>query len=511
MNGNGPLALLGEALARGTADYANLAHERTLHDQGRQEHLADVASAQGFEKDLRERGYAHEQAVYDARRFDAIQDELVRSGYLDAKDIGSPEAFALGIQKMQAERGPEYLRAVQELAQYKADIPQLLKGSNGTAKVAWIMNATPKDIDAVRSAMQRAYQDVAGTIAEQDNLRVSGDKNVAAMIQGNLGALSQLNQEQANIRAEIDRVESGVLTNTEKQRVEQAARATPMVVGLTVTDLMKPAGQAALAKAREEAAQLYRFQRVGDLQRQLATNNRQIEYTNQQIQAAQVADRTGAAAYMKFDANNQPIGTPAALGSTPKPAVAPEVATNSDAAKWLAGPSQPTKGHAPATADKTGARALGPSPVPAALGTPVNAVPPIRNVADLGDALKANVFDPIGRVLTGDSYKPRTSALDPFEYTGPSPQRLLQEYTTRLAQYADKTNPRAQWLASEIARLRSGQTGTAPSALGAGSDDAVRAEEDRILTMAPNSAAAQAIRQRRGMPPNEPAPAALGF
>ena len=126
----GPLALLGEAIASGTGDWANLqrekrfreearAREEQLYNRARADQRADVREARAFGVEQQKAQQDYEQRLYDARRFDGLRDHLVKNNYLNPADLGSPEAMVEALNAYTMENGPKALRDLDASRNYK--------------------------------------------------------------------------------------------------------------------------------------------------------------------------------------------------------------------------------------------------------------------------------------------------------------------------------------------------------------------------------------------------------
>jgi hypothetical protein len=485
----GPLALLGDAIASGTADYANIQREEKLHARDRGERLADVAATRQFEVEQQKAGWTHEETVYNQRRFDALKASLVGEGYLDPKDQGTPEALVAAVKAMQAERGPQAVRDLQELANYKAALPQVIKGSKGKAgDLSWIENATVKDLDAVRQAFQEGWQSVADEVKSDDLLKTTGDKNVAMMIQNGMTEMGRISADQQTAASELDRITLGQFNPAEQAHITDMAKANPLLAGKSAADLLKPSGKELLRQAQEKAAKDYVDRRGFELQKRIADGNKKMAQANAVVAWASAADRTGAAGYMDMNAAKTAL-TPAA----PAPSGGAGAGA-ADAADYLKIKKPPPAAVTPAPAGVVDAYDQG----------GVTSALPIL-AAKTRAALMPSWPQAISDVI---QYAPGT-----LNYMVGGEKRFQAGEAERDAQsksFGDVLDSMGNNLRAKIARDRM----PPQPALGDVNMDALpsdRAQQDRILASEPYSDRARYIRRLRGIPEPTPptTPAAL--
>lgn len=302
MSAPGPLALLGEALSAGSADYANIRRERELHARDLQERNQAIAAARDYEDKVRREIQTHEESVYNARKYDLLKADMIRGGYLNPADT-SPESFALGAQKMAAHLGPEAAARVAEMADLKARVVGMIKAAEGKPtgleKILTLDGRQPGALEDARALMEKAATTYGGVVKEDVEREERGKQVTAQLIQKHSADISALNDQQAAITGDLDRLSGGgALTRQEEAALDKAARADPMIAQMKPADLLKPSGQAAYATAKAKAEGNFRLMRSFELQKQAAAINRQISASAEALKAAQIAAQTGAAGYM---------------------------------------------------------------------------------------------------------------------------------------------------------------------------------------------------------------------
>lgn len=320
----GPLALLGEALASGTADYANLKLEEKRHARDRAERIEDRNAARALALEDRGAEWQREDAQYERRRLDAITTQLVKDGFLSIKDAANPEAVQAALNNA----GPDYQRAVQELAEYKAAVPGLLQSSRGKADgIQAVLAMGPAQIAEARKLMNDAFSKVAGEMQSDQTKKDSNANQGAMLMTAALGRLTELEGSYGQLEAEHERLSNRQLTPEELSQV----RAAAMAKFPDYKPKDKPLLDAEVAKQTEELVMLKSMQ----LQQRARTIRAEQDSVRTRLEAVKIAMQTGAAGQMKLDA-------PAALGGptaavAPAPASAqPALAGSNDAAAFAA-------------------------------------------------------------------------------------------------------------------------------------------------------------------------------
>jgi hypothetical protein len=232
----GPLALLGDAIASGTGDWAAMERARKERELARSERVADVAAerqfqtgrdaaqqtfmtqqanaARDFERKQTSDAQAREERLYNARFLDSVKIDLIRQGLLDPRNADKAEAIALAMKKA----GPEYERAVQELAGYRTAI---LRGEISVPGVESVLEMGPERIFEAREIMASA----AGTLAtrsDADRTNIErGQGNVAGMVARASADLTALSGERSTLNAEMARLNSGQFSPQEAEEIRQ--------------------------------------------------------------------------------------------------------------------------------------------------------------------------------------------------------------------------------------------------------------------------------------------------
>ncbi len=454
----GPLALLGDAIASGTGDWAALERARVERERARGERVADVAAerqfvtgrdtaqqnfqaqqataARDFEKSQLSAAQEREERLYKARFLDSVKLDLIRQGFLAPGDVGSPDAIAQAMKKA----GPEYERTIQELNAYRSAI---LRGEIRVPGVESVLEMGPDRIAEVREIMASAAGTIADvTEAERKNIE-RGQGNVAGMVARASADLAALSGERSTLNAALARLNGGQFTPQEAEEIRQLTMAEAAKSGITDKNFNDRKNAEAVAAARQRAIQQFVMTKGFGLQQALLENNRRYSEANE---ALGIASRISPAI-----AGRAPTA-PAALSTGGAPAAAPAqpaVAGASDAAAFL-GLKKPA-----ASAPGAGNNA---SPVGATRAPAVIQLPPTFG----NDAISSAVYDAGGKI--GGAIKAGVQFLtDGAGFTG-------------------------------LNSLDSGIRAESEAR-------ALRQEEDRVLASDPYSERANQIRQKRGMPP----------
>jgi len=295
------LSLLGDALVRGSEGYANsklrdereadaLAYEQRqrgyqLEDESRRRGnaLTDRDNERAFAKEDRKESREFNQAQYDARRFDAIKQILVNSGHLSVKDIGSFDALQPALDKYALANGPDAMRALDELAGYKAALPNLIEKAGGdNAGASAIITMGPQDIAEARKLWQGLTSQVATRVKDDIAERRTNKNNVAALAAVNIVQASEISRQFEATSQTLRQLEGG-------GDVDPALKdalmkdATTLVINDPLNGFAAmPAAQLAKIKATGQIRNLAEGKMPG-LIRQYATGlSRQLDRLSQQ-------------------------------------------------------------------------------------------------------------------------------------------------------------------------------------------------------------------------------------
>lgn len=472
----GPLALLGDAIASGTGDWAALERARV-----ERQFVTDRDKAQrDFQVQQQKTAQQYEEKLYKERFLDSVKLDLVKKGFTP-ESLNTPEGFANAV----AVQGPDYLRKIQELQSFR---DRILSGEIRTPGIEVVLEMGVDRIDEAREIMASAVGKLAD-LSETERLNTQRGRGVVAgMVQQSSAEIAALSRERTALTAELARISSGQFTPQEAEEVRQLTMAEAAKSGVTAKDFASPKNAEAVAAARQKAIQQFAMVKEFGIQRALQENTRRYSEANE---ALGIASRLNPAI-----AGAMPAGTaaPAALSAgggaaasaTPQPAVA----SANDAAAFL-GIENPKAGD---QSQAGGTARSAPSPAQAGatgsyggiIGALSGAVPMLKSAAGLvGDVVR---------------YAPETAAM------------IMggEKAANEVAADIEKVT-------SSIRRggvVPSRTPAPIPPALRAGplnsiADAAQREWEDKVLLRMPYSLDADLIRQRRGMPRLLPQDAAV--
>jgi hypothetical protein len=480
---SGPLALLGDAIASGTGEWAAIQREREAYERARKDRKADVTDAREYERQViqgereyqdgrRKAEWDREQTLYDARRWDALKDQLVRDGLLDPKDLANPEALALAMKK----NGPQYERDVKELAEYKAQIPSIILASQGKdTGVGSILTMTVADIESARELMKDVYKDIEAAVAKDVNNKEANARNGALLMMAHNSKLVAIENRKANLESEFERLSTGELNENEVLQVRQMALSKLPELAKkkapTPDDLALLAGQ--MAKEEQEL----RMIATARIQQAARSLDNELRATQNQSDGVRIAMQTGAAAFMGNEA------APAAITGGAPTAQAPAAGGQATSADTLA------------FADTLGVPAPAATAAPAAATTPVPATQPVTPEAMSGDQ---SVPAPP---------TPRPTAAPPAfggDAVSGGAYSVGQKLASGAAGLAGGAVSAGRGLLSALGSVDSTISKAGPQHVLAGQpsmfEGAQREAEDRILAVAPYSVRAIEIREKRGIP-----------
>jgi len=478
---SGPLALLGEVINNGTAQWAQLRREDRLRaeqqareDRLRQEQInredmlyrrartdreADIKDARTYEERQRDAVWKREDELYKARRWDAVKTMLVKEGGLNPNEAENPEAINAALARI----GPERQRLIDELAGYKAAIPALIKGSKGgLGDVSVVLGATPENIAEVREFMRGAYSVVEKVVSDDEKRGVKNAENGAALMMAQQSKLVGIEGQRAEIEAEVASLNEG---NFPQAVIQEANRRAAREAG-------KGATPDQVAAIRSKLLEDYRLTRTFQIQQSARTLNDAYRAVNGQYEAIKAAITTGSAAYMDPAAITE--GAPAA--AKPRPAAsAPAVAGAGDMAGFLASTSTPPP--APPTPAQVvaspGAALAAPIEPPAALSPQQASTRRNEAVADamraFGYGVGNTAREIVGR-MQPSNYRQTTFAEAPsgpiYAYEPKSATddtaRQIQQLESRLAALSDQTSATAINLRNQIAALKQRSAAVTP-------------------------------------------------
>jgi len=347
----------------------------------------DIASARAFERETRQEGWKHEENLYTNRRHDAIKTQLMLDGHLKPGDLDNPEAFAAAL----AAGGPQYKRDLQELAEYKAAIPEILKSTRGepgiASRISEILDLKPANIGRARELMKDAYGMIAKTVDTEKDQKELNAKNGALLMMAHLGKLAEIDNQKATLISEMDRIAGNNFTPKELGEIHAKALANliPDYQKAFARGAPSDKAKAALAAEESKAAEEVKLIAQSNLGTRAKSLDNQMGRVASQYEGVKAAIQAGTAGYM------DPKQTGWAFNTGPSreaPASREKVVSRADAQKeadaftaGLGGPAPAGPAAAPAS---TVTQPLPPTtgdvvPVPK-IGAPPIVPPPALNV-----------------------------------------------------------------------------------------------------------------------------------
>lgn len=252
----GPLSLLGDAIAGGARDFANIQLAERERARAREERLADEARHREYrlEDYERERGdvkedvadaRAYEQKLYDERRSDAMINQLVNDRLLLPKDIGNPDAIEAAFKR----GGPDYALKLQELTALKAMAPKLGEADVLDAKtLEMVLAATPDQLEQIRAPLSKAVVDLGKR--DTNNAKVT-----AAMLAVNMAHEDSIRGQAAEVQRQLADLSEGAPLDDETEYNLRRSAENELYPGKKIFQPNERAAiDAKVAELRREAA-----------------------------------------------------------------------------------------------------------------------------------------------------------------------------------------------------------------------------------------------------------------
>lgn len=328
---SGPLSLLGDVLMQGSRDYMAIRREDELRETARRQQLEDEGRRRQHQVADRDDARRFEQALYDQRRFDSIVDQLVRDGRISTADAKDPAKVNDALNKF----GVQYRLKVEELAEYKAALPQIMKvvGKVPNAETILTMTATADtDMAPIRGIMQSAFTALG---QKQEDMIKKGERNLevgAALMAANMATQRGLYSRLEELNAPVSEVE---IRREAEQIAAQGKGGVPSEAEI----------QAAIPQARKSlqgARQVEAYQ----IQQQLPAVSRQLDVIGDSV-------RSGTYGFMKDDAVK--AATEGPVANTGKPAAPTQVNDDEEVIDFLSNPVDTPAGQPKADAQPASA------------------------------------------------------------------------------------------------------------------------------------------------------------
>lgn len=370
----GPLTELGQALALGANDYANVRKAERIHARDRAEMLTDEARRHATalgdiehqhtvarEDIAADRTY--EETLYNKRRYDAIKNDLVHRGKLKPAEADDPKALDAALQQM----GVDYQRNAEELAGYKAMLPKIIEAVGTIEGADTVETMRPEDVASARPIVQAAYRALGARVSSDREMAIKNKQIGAALLAVEI-------QTQHDIQSKLQDIQSGVVTRAERQQaMAEAAGKLGYANEAAIPADQRGSVEAAASKIINEHHLILASQLSSDLRES------QKRFDN-------IPDNVRAGIYGYLQ-----------NGAAPKTSVAPapsaKVATPADTAAAIAA----LQGKAPRVAPAPAAAAVSPAALGGPAPSPAPAVPvPVPTQAPVVAPVQAPTPDALG-------------------------------------------------------------------------------------------------------------------
>jgi hypothetical protein len=439
----GPLSSLGQALALGIGDIAAERKDERLRSTARQQQLEDESRRRTYAKADIQESRLHEEALYEQRRFDAIKDDLIRSGLLKVEDRDKQDAISAALAKTSV----EYRRAAEELANYKAALPKLIEAVGKIDGADKVMSMTAENVADARAVVQAAYAALGEKVEKERNLKEKNAKTAAALLAAEL-------ERKSNLQAQLKDIQDGVVSPEEQQ---QAFRQAAAKMGFTREDQIPADQRAAIQADADKVIKDGRMVKAYQLQNSLREVEKSFDNITDNVRAgvygylddvkpSQPAPKAAAAAAV-VTADDEAAALDALRGGKTA-APTPSPTALGDGYGGLMGAASAIKGSLPSISPMDGAKLISGAGLVEPVARGLNYLAGGSKRVAEGDAARAGGIIPkMGLSILGGDYEQWNADLD--KSANEQIQVLQQQLNT-----IDPSSPAANQLRTKIRSLQ---------------------------------------------------------